>query len=183
VSVCSICSRPEVRATVEGALLSGSRPIDVWRHHGELFTPPLSLSSVYRHCKSHVHSGLNRPWASADTTTGELLTELSALRRGLMAQYDAAAERGDSAASTRAAHEAHAIASTLLRNDIEDDEDVDAKVYAQHLADAIELAMRDRHGFAIELADAARTLGYDDVVDDMRVVVDYLEISSTKKEN
>jgi hypothetical protein len=170
---CTICTNPSARALVNGALLAGTTPRDVFRFHGEALG--VSQSALYRHARAHVRIGLVKPWRAADSTTGDVVSDMATMRRGLVQQFHDAAERGDSAASARAAHEAASISATLLKSDFESDKAVAYQVYVEALTDTLITAMRDRHELATELLAVAESLGHSSVVEDMQESMDFLE--------
>jgi hypothetical protein len=162
---CSICSRPEVKRVIDAGLTSGERPADLLRTFGAAFS--ISSSALYRHARDHqVPNALAVHWVGADTTSGEVLSDLAGLRRNLFAQYAEQRSKGEAAASTRSAHEAHAVSATLLKSGAVDDESVRNLRYAERTLRAIARATRNRPEHARELAAAARELNDIDLADD-----------------
>lgn len=161
---CSICTRPEARALIDGALLAGNRPIDAHRYHGEALG--LSLSAVYRHARAHrPGSTLAASWLG-DTTSGELVADLAAQRRSHTEQRERALKRGDTTAATREGHEAAALGLALLKVGIETDATAAALLNADRLTRATQRAARNRPGHARELSAAALELRFEDLADD-----------------
>lgn len=162
---CSVCRNTEKKGTVDAALVSGLRPIDVFRQHGEALS--LSQSSIYRHARRHApRSALSLEWLGGDTTTGDVISDLAALRRGLLEGYREATERGDRTNSVRLAHEAQAVSATLLKEHVTTDGRAEVILEHGQMVRAIQKAARDRPEFAVELADAARSINLNSLATD-----------------
>lgn len=161
---CTICTRPEARALIDGSLLAGNRPIDAYRFHGEALG--LSLSATYRHARSHrPGTALAAAWLG-DTTSGELVADLAAQRRSHTEQRERALKCGDTTAATREGHEAAALGLALLKVGIETDATAAALLNADRLTRATQRAARNRPAHARELAAAALELKFNELADD-----------------
>ena len=162
---CSICRLRSTRDVVNSALLAGVTPAEVLRRYGEELR--LSGSAIYRHARSHrAANALSVTWVGADTTSGEVVSDLAELRRNLFEQYRAQVERGADAAATRSAHEAHAVSATLLKAGVDSDEDVAGIRYSERILRAIQRAARNRPEFALEIAVAGHDLKDNEIAED-----------------
>ncbi|MCU1525134.1 MAG: hypothetical protein JWO18_2028 [Microbacteriaceae bacterium] len=169
---CSICSSPARRA-IDAGLASGERPADLLRVFGDTY----SSSAMYRHCRDHQSpSALAVSWLDGETTTGELLSDLAGLRRNLFAQYAEQRSKGEAAASTRSAHEAHAVSATLLKAHAMDDDSILSLRWAERTVRAIARATRNDPSHARALAAAARELNDSELADDAEALADSAEI-------
>jgi hypothetical protein len=151
---CTICADKAKLDIVTNALVTGSTPADILRTHPAI----AASSSLYRHCRNHRANLLVPTYLDGDTTSGEVLADLAGLRRGLLEQYRHQRERGDAAASTRSAHEAHAISATLLKAGVSDDEVLHAADTLRRVMRAIRSAARNDPATASVLADEARAI-------------------------
>jgi hypothetical protein len=160
---CSICGDAAKRDLVDNALLAGEKPADLLKRYPNV----ASSSALYRHARAHRPSNiLAVQWLDGETTTGELLSDLAGLRRNLFSQYADQRTAGDHSASTRTAHEAHAVSATLLKSGVTDDDALWALRYAERIMRAIQMAARHRPGHARELAEAAARLHDDELEED-----------------
>lgn len=158
---CSICSDWARRDLVNAALTGGDSPAEILKRYGPSVVG--SQSALYRHARHFSKSSLiSNRWASNDTSTGEVIADLGALRRSLLDDYAAArAASGSSIAASRAAREATNVSATLLREvGFDDDETTRTLGHHAELQRILQRAALNRPGLALDLAEAAEGLRF-----------------------
>jgi len=161
---CTVCANAPARALLEGALMSGNTPIQAWREHLEALN--IGLSSVYRHIRAkHGKLPMVPTWIG-DSTTGDIVADLSTLRASHLEERDRAIARGDHVTAAREGSAAQTAMATLLRAGVEDDTMGATVRYYEAISRAIGRASRNDPNHARALATAARELRLSDVADD-----------------
>lgn len=168
---CSICRDRGRRDLVDAALRAGDSPAELLRKYGSETVG--SSSALYRHARSHLgQSPLTNRWASADSTTGEVIADLGELRRALLDDFASARSRsGPSIAAARAAREAANVSQILIREFGSDDELLTKTARSRdELVRLIQRAAGAREGIASELAAIAATHGLTELAEDLQAL-------------
>jgi hypothetical protein len=151
---CTICNDESLCLLVDSSITAGVKPshlVEAVQKSGK------SRSALFRHVRSHVaRSVLTPDWVDLDTTSGDVLVDLGALRTRLLAQYESQAKAGLHAVSNRSAAVALSASQELLKNGVHNEGDLDAHNHLQLFQRLIGTAARRRPDIAAELAEVAR---------------------------
>ncbi|MDB5542579.1 MAG: hypothetical protein JWQ89_4306 [Devosia sp.] len=168
MAACSICRNPSAKALIDGAVLSGSTPIDAWRQHGEGLG--ISLAATYRHTNRHSARGIIAPNYLGDLTTGEVLADQAALVRSFIVQRSNALDRGDNATAAREGALAQNALTTLIKAGIPNEDAATTLHYFDKIGRTLQLRARQDPDALDALAAVADSVYDKELADDLRSV-------------
>jgi hypothetical protein len=166
-AMCTICSNAAARALVDGALIAGERPSQIFKEYGES-TGLFSRSACYRHARAHRPVSNLLPVMLGDVMSGEVVADAAALFRSNYESHVDAKAAGKDAIAQRYASEARQGAADLMKiANAQTEAEALALLTADQMRNVLSRLLYVRQDLIDDAETVAAGFGFTDLADDI----------------